>query len=56
MTGLLVSPLRLPTASIARITSMPSTTLPNTTWRPSSQGVGATVMKNCEPLVLGRAT
>lgn len=41
----------LPKDSIRRITSMPSTTLPNTTCLPSSQLVGAVQMKNCEPLV-----
>ncbi len=35
--------------------SMPSSTFPNTTCLPSSQGVGRVVMKNCDPLVLGPA-
>jgi hypothetical protein len=43
---LLVAPLEEPTASTLRTTSMPSTTLPNTTWRPSSQLVLTVVIKN----------
>lgn len=31
------------------------TTLPKTTWRPSSHEVVTVVMKNCEPFVLGPA-
>ena len=38
-----------------RTTSMPSTTVPNTTWRPFNHGVAVVVMKNCDPLVLGPA-
>lgn len=34
---------------------IPSITLPKTTCFPSSQGVGAVVMKNWDPLVLGPA-
>ena len=33
-------------ASTARTTSMPSRTLPKTTWRPLSHGVSAVQMKN----------
>jgi hypothetical protein len=36
-------------------TSMPSTTLPNTTCLPSSHGVATVHRKNCDPLVLGPA-
>ena len=36
----------VPLASMAFTTSSPSSTLPNTTWRPSSQGVFTVVMKN----------
>lgn len=43
----LTAPLLEPTRSIRRTTSMPSATLPKTTWAPFSQGVGAVVMKNC---------
>jgi hypothetical protein len=39
----------------SRFSSHPSTTLPNTTCRPSSHGVCTVVMKNCEPLVPGPA-
>lgn len=42
-------------ASILLTTSMPSTTLPNTTCFPSRKGVGTVVMKNCEPLEFGPA-
>jgi hypothetical protein len=42
--------LPLATFSIMRTMSMPSRTLPNTTWRPSSHEVIAVVMKNCEPV------
>ena len=41
--------------SILVTTSMPSTTLPNTTCLPSRKGVGTVVMKNCEPFVFGPA-
>ena len=34
-------------------TSIPSTTSPKTVWRSSRCGVGASVMKNCPPLVFG---
>src|SRR5262245_3124855 len=44
-----------PRASIFFTTSMPSTTLPNTTCLPSSQAVWIVQRKNCEPLVLGPA-
>ena len=44
---------RLP--SILLTSSMPSSTQPNTTCLPSSQGVTTVVMKNCEPLVFGPA-
>lgn len=37
--------------SIFRTTSMPSSTVPNTTCLPSSQGVGTVVMKNCREWV-----
>eukprot|EP00755_Sulcionema_specki_P016930 Sspe_Gene.1053::Locus_359_Transcript_2_3_Confidence_0.500_Length_1006::g.1053::m.1053 len=37
--------------SIFRTTSIPSTTFPKTTCRPSSHEVSAVVMKNCDPLV-----
>eukprot|EP00321_Phaeocystis_globosa_P004453 CAMPEP_0118809554 /NCGR_PEP_ID=MMETSP1162-20130426/354_1 /TAXON_ID=33656 /ORGANISM="Phaeocystis Sp, Strain CCMP2710" /LENGTH=83 /DNA_ID=CAMNT_0006738993 /DNA_START=133 /DNA_END=381 /DNA_ORIENTATION=- len=50
-----VSPLWLPTASIALTTSMPLTTLPKTTCLPSSHAVLAVHRKNCEPLVPGPA-
>jgi hypothetical protein len=50
-----VVPEREPAASIFFTTSRPSTTLPNTTCLPSSQGVTTVVMKNCEPLVCGPA-
>lgn len=42
-------------ASIFLTTSMPSTTSPNTTCRPSSQSVGMVHRKNCDPFVLGPA-
>ncbi|MPC48547.1 hypothetical protein E2C01_042323 [Portunus trituberculatus] len=48
-------PEREPRLSIAFTTSMPSTTLPNTTCFPSSHGQGTVVRKNCEPFVLGPA-
>ena len=47
-----VLPLPEPTASTFMTTSMPSRTLPNTPWRPSSQPVVTVVMKNCEPVGL----
>ena len=47
----LVLPLDDPTASIAFTTSMPLTTLPNTTCFPSNQAVLAVQRKNCEPLL-----
>jgi hypothetical protein len=40
------APDTVPIASMALTTSMPSTTLPNTTCRPSSHGVTTVVMKN----------
>ncbi|KAH0456593.1 hypothetical protein IEQ34_014500 [Dendrobium chrysotoxum] len=40
-----------PSLSIAWTTEYPSTTLPNTTCFPSSHGVFAVQMKNCEPFV-----
>ena len=45
----------LPTRSIARTTSMPSTTDPKTTCLPSSHAVLEVQMKNCDPLVPGPA-
>ena len=48
-------PLCEPTASTLYTTSIPSRTLPNTTWRPSSQAVLMVVTKNCDPFVLGPA-
>ena len=54
-TGLDGLPLWLPTASTALTTSIPSSTLPNTTWRPSSHDVLTVQTKNCEPLVPGPA-
>lgn len=50
-----VFPLWLPKPSIFLITSMPSTTVPKTTWRLSNQDVFTVVMKNCEPFVFGPA-
>lgn len=47
----LVLPLDDPTASMAFTTSIPLTTLPNTTCLPSSQAVLAVQRKNCEPLL-----
>lgn len=41
------SPRPVGVASIFFTTSKPSSTVPNTTCRPSSQGVGTVVMKNC---------
>ena len=48
------TPAPEPAASMARTTLMLSlsATWPNTTWWLLSQGVGLSVMKNCEPLVL----
>merc|ERR550514_228668 len=40
---------------MAVTTSRPAVTLPNTQCAPSSQGVSAVQIKNCEPLVLGPA-
>jgi len=53
MTHSFVGPSKLSvgTFSIARTTSMPSITLPNTTCFPSSQDAASVVMKNCEPFV-----
>ena len=50
-----LSPRPVGARSTARTTSMPSMTFPNATWRPLSQGVGAVVMKNCDPFVFGPA-
>lgn len=52
---LLVLPLWLPQASIFLMTSIPSTTVPKTTWRLSNQVVLTVVTKNWEPFVLGPA-
>src|SRR5690606_3515880 len=41
--------------AMARTTSIPSTTSPKIVWWLLSQGVGTSVMKNCEPLVSGPA-
>ena len=41
------------TFSMARTTSMPSSTLPITTCFPLSQAVTTVIMENCDPLVLG---
>ena len=43
------------TFTIFSTTSWPSTTSPKMVCLPVSHGVGATVMKNCEPLVFGPA-
>ena len=43
-------PELVPCASIFLTRSSPSNTFPNTTWRPSNQGVLTVVMKNCDPL------
>merc|ERR1712176_1735883 len=50
-----VSPPLLPTPSTARTTSIPLTTLPNTTCLPSNHAVLATHRKNWLPLVPGPA-
>lgn len=50
-----VAPVRDPLDSIFETTSMPSMTLPKTTWRPSSHAVLTVVMKNWEPFVSGPA-
>lgn len=52
---LFVFPLWVPQPSIFLITSIPSTTVPKTTWRLSNQEVFTVVMKNCEPFVFGPA-
>lgn len=52
---LLVFPLWEPQDSIFLITSMPSTTVPKTTWRLSNQEVLTVVIKNWEPFVFGPA-
>merc|ERR1712139_499962 len=49
------APLWEPTASTLVTTSIPSITLPKTTWRPSSHAVFTVVRKNWEPLVPGPA-
>ncbi len=49
------SPLPVGVLPMARTTSIPSFTLPNTACLPSSQGVAARVMKNWDPPVLGPA-
>merc|ERR1712083_585252 len=54
-TGFAVLPLCEPTASIFLTTSIPSTTLPNTTCFPSNQSVLTVHKKNCEPFVFGPA-
>jgi hypothetical protein len=46
-----LSPAAFATFSMALTTSIPSTTFPKTTWRPSSHEVTTVVMKNCEPFV-----
>lgn len=49
------SPRPVGDASTFATTSMPSTISPNTTWRPSSQGVATVQMKNLVKMVrLGR--
>ena len=54
-TVLLVLPEREPTPSISVTTSIPSTTLPNTTCFPSKWAVFAVQMKNWDPFVFGPA-
>lgn len=49
------SPEEVLVDSMALTTSMPSTTRPKTTWRPSSHGVLTVVMKNWEPFESGPA-
>ena len=46
--GALVAPLRLPFCSMRRSTSMPSSTVPNTTCLPFRCAVAVNVRKNCE--------
>jgi hypothetical protein len=47
------SPCAVGKFSIWRTTDLPLITSPKTTCLPSRCGVGAVVMKNCEPLVFG---
>ncbi|PON93901.1 LOW QUALITY PROTEIN: hypothetical protein TorRG33x02_102910 [Trema orientale] len=54
-TGLEVLPVGEPSCSMALTTSIPCTTLPNTTCFPSSHGASAVQMKNWDPLVPGPA-
>ncbi|KAJ8642672.1 hypothetical protein MRB53_004420 [Persea americana] len=55
VTVLEVLPLEDPTSSIARTTSIPSTTCSNTTCFPSSHYVLAVQTQNCDPFVPGPA-
>lgn len=54
-TAFAVLPEEDPTFSTAFTTSIPSTTLPNTTCFPSSHSVLSVQMKNCDPFVPGPA-
>ncbi len=46
-------PVSLPYVSICLITSIPSTTWPNTTFLPFNHGHGRIVTKNCDVFVFG---